>query len=92
MKTDPAIAKLIKAEEKRQSEGLEMIPSENHASGAVLAPLGTRLGDKYRNSAYPDTPLSIYHPIVFRAALNTQRGIRVCAITVFITQSCSERR
>ena len=52
MKTDPAIAKLIKAEEKRQSEGLEMIPSENHASGAVLAPLGTRLGDKY-SEGYP---------------------------------------
>lgn len=49
---DIVIAKLIKAEEKRQAEGLEMIPSENHTSPDVLEALGTRLTDKY-SEGYP---------------------------------------
>jgi glycine hydroxymethyltransferase len=49
---DPDIANLIKAEIARQSEGLEMIPSENHTSGAVLEALGSRLTDKY-SEGYP---------------------------------------
>ncbi|HEX5797156.1 MAG TPA: serine hydroxymethyltransferase, partial [Candidatus Saccharimonadales bacterium] len=49
---DKAIAKLILAERKRQSEGLEMIPSENHASSDVLAALGSVLTDKY-SEGYP---------------------------------------
>lgn len=49
---DVAIEKLIKAEAKRQSEGLEMIPSENHSSPDVLAALGSRLTDKY-SEGYP---------------------------------------
>src|SRR3990167_8878815 len=49
---DKAIDKLIKAEVKRQSEGLEMIPSENHTSADVLAALGSRLTDKY-SEGYP---------------------------------------
>lgn len=49
---DTAIWDLIKAEEKRQLEGLEMIPSENHTSGDVLAALGSRLTDKY-SEGYP---------------------------------------
>lgn len=49
---DAAIAKLIKAEAKRQANGLEMIPSENHTSGAVLEALGSRLTDKY-SEGYP---------------------------------------
>src|SRR3989344_1902828 len=44
---DKQIEKFIKAEVKRQSEGLEMIPSENHTSADVLAALGSRLTDKY---------------------------------------------
>lgn len=43
---------LIKAEEQRQTEGLEMIPSENHTSGNVLRALGSRLTDKY-SEGYP---------------------------------------
>ena len=43
---DDVIAALIVAEEKRQRDGLEMIPSENHTSAQVLAALGSRLTDK----------------------------------------------
>lgn len=49
---DAEIQKLIKLEEKRQSSGLEMIPSENHTSKDVLAAMGTRLSDKY-SEGYP---------------------------------------
>ena len=49
---DPEIYNLIQKEVKRQSEGLEMIPSENHTSGAVLEALGSRLTDKY-SEGYP---------------------------------------
>ncbi len=49
---DDEIAKLIAAEEKRQAEGLEMIPSENHSSKAVRAASGSILTDKY-SEGYP---------------------------------------
>src|SRR5579862_3159628 len=49
---DKLIANLIEAEVKRQSEGLEMIPSENHTSAEVLRALGSRLTDKY-SEGYP---------------------------------------
>ncbi|HUD09372.1 MAG TPA: serine hydroxymethyltransferase [Patescibacteria group bacterium] len=49
---DPAVFKLIKAEEKRQREVLEMIPSENYASKEVLEALGTVLNNKY-SEGYP---------------------------------------
>lgn len=51
---DPDIAALIAAETARQQDGLEMIPSENHTSQAVLEALGTRLTDKY-SEGYPGT-------------------------------------
>ena len=50
--SDDVIWDLIQKETARQSEGLEMIPSENHTSGAVLRALGTRLTDKY-SEGYP---------------------------------------
>jgi len=49
---DPAVFKLIKAEEKRQKEVLEMIPSENYTSPEVLEALGTVLNNKY-SEGYP---------------------------------------
>lgn len=49
---DKKIKELIEKEIKRQSTGLEMIPSENHTSEAVLNALGSRLTDKY-SEGYP---------------------------------------
>jgi len=49
---DQQIEDLIKKEVQRQSQGLEMIPSENHTSGEVLKALGSRLTDKY-SEGYP---------------------------------------
>ncbi|HVF69787.1 MAG TPA: serine hydroxymethyltransferase [Xanthomonadales bacterium] len=46
-KTDPQIYKLVKEEEQRQKDVLEMIPSENYASSAVIEALGTVLTNKY---------------------------------------------
>lgn len=51
-KTDPEIAELIKLESKRQKEGLEMIPSENYVSPAVLEAMGSVLTNKY-SEGYP---------------------------------------
>ena len=49
---DTEIEALIAAETKRQRDGLEMIPSENHTSPDVLKALGSRLTDKY-SEGYP---------------------------------------
>jgi len=46
-KTDPKVYELVREEEKRQKEVLEMIPSENYASQAVMEALGTVLTNKY---------------------------------------------
>lgn len=51
-KTDPKIYGLILKEEKRQKEVLEMIPSENYSSKAVMEALGTVLTNKY-SEGYP---------------------------------------
>lgn len=50
--TDPQIYKLINKEEERQRVVLEMIPSENYASSAVIEALGTVLNNKY-SEGYP---------------------------------------
>ncbi len=38
---------LIESEKKRQSEGLELIPSENYVSKDVLTAMGSVLTNKY---------------------------------------------
>jgi glycine hydroxymethyltransferase len=49
---DPTVADLIRAEYQRQSQTLELIPSENLASPAILEALGTLLTNKYAEG-YP---------------------------------------
>lgn len=50
--TDPEIADVVLAELDRQRGGLQLIASENLASPAVLAALGSTLGNKYAEG-YP---------------------------------------
>jgi glycine hydroxymethyltransferase len=49
---DPAVARLIREETRRQAEGLELIASENFVSPAVLEALGSTLTNKYAEG-YP---------------------------------------
>lgn len=49
---DPSVWENIERERARQEEGLEMIPSENFVSPAVLAALGSVLTNKY-SEGYP---------------------------------------
>lgn len=49
---DPLIFSFIAKEAKRQKEGLEMIPSENYTSSAVLEAMGSILTNKY-SEGYP---------------------------------------
>jgi glycine hydroxymethyltransferase len=49
---DTQIADLIRAEEQRQREGLELIPSENYVSRDVLAAMGSIFTNKY-SEGYP---------------------------------------
>jgi glycine hydroxymethyltransferase len=51
-KADPAIWNLIQQEAARQESTLELIASENHASPAVMAAMGTVLTNKYAEG-YP---------------------------------------
>ena len=46
------VAKLIQSENKRQAEGLELIPSENYVSNDVLEALGSVFTNKY-SEGYP---------------------------------------
>lgn len=49
---DTTVADLIAAEERRQREGLELIPSENYVSRDVLTALGSVFTNKY-SEGYP---------------------------------------
>ena len=49
---DAAVAALITAEEQRQRDGLELIPSENYVSREVLDALGSVFTNKY-SEGYP---------------------------------------
>jgi len=52
VQNDPEIARLIAAEEQRQREGLELIPSENYVSRDVLTAMGSVFTNKY-SEGYP---------------------------------------
>jgi len=49
---DPEIFASIESEKKRQAEGIELIPSENYASEAVMEACGSILTNKY-SEGYP---------------------------------------
>ncbi len=49
---DEEVAKLISEEEKRQRQGLELIPSENYVSSGVLSAMGSVFTNKY-SEGYP---------------------------------------
>jgi glycine hydroxymethyltransferase len=51
-KADPQIYEIIKREEARQKEGIELIASENYVSPAVLQAMGSVLTNKY-SEGYP---------------------------------------
>ncbi len=51
-RADPAVAELIRKEYRRQGQTLELIPSENLASAAILEALGSLLTNKYAEG-YP---------------------------------------
>lgn len=50
--TDPDVYHALQGEEKRQTEGLELIPSENYISKAVLEAMGSVFNNKY-SEGYP---------------------------------------
>ncbi len=50
--TDSDVYNSLKAEQNRQKEGIEMIPSENYVSAAVLEALGSIFTNKY-SEGYP---------------------------------------
>lgn len=49
---DPEIFKFIEHEKQRQREGIELIPSENYTSAAVMEAMGSILTNKY-SEGYP---------------------------------------
>jgi glycine hydroxymethyltransferase len=49
---DPQVAEVVRSEQRRQSETLELIASENHTSRAVMEASGSCLTDKYAEG-YP---------------------------------------
>jgi glycine hydroxymethyltransferase len=51
-KSDPRVYEIIKREEQRQKEGIELIASENYVSPAVLEAMGSVLTNKY-SEGYP---------------------------------------
>ena len=51
-RTDPAIARLIDDEARRQRDSIRLIPSENYASRAVIEATGSVLTNKY-SEGYP---------------------------------------
>ncbi len=51
-KQDPELYEILKAEEQRQKQGLELIASENYVSPAVMQAMGSILTNKY-SEGYP---------------------------------------
>src|SRR3972149_4823041 len=52
MERAPALHRIMEAERRRQLEGVELVPSENYVSAAVLEAMGSILTNKY-SEGYP---------------------------------------
>lgn len=74
-KFDPQIAKLILAETKRQRETLDLIPSENITSRAVLEALGSSLTNKY-SEGYPSKRYYAGNTVIDDVEVLTQERAR----------------
>lgn len=76
-KTDPVLARLISLEVRRQAETIDLIPSENFVSPAILEVLGSELTNKY-SEGYPGRryyPGNIYYDKIERLA--QERALKV---------------
>lgn len=74
---DPEIYSALKGEEQRQAEGLEMIPSENYVSKAVLEANGSVFTNKY-SEGYPGR--RYYGGQEFTDAIETLAIERACKL------------
>jgi len=74
---DPDIARAIAGEEGRQTDGVEMIPSENYTYPEVLAALGSVLTNKY-SEGYPGR--RYYGGQQYTDAIETIARDRACAL------------
>ena len=74
---DPLIAKAIAGEERRQGDGVEMIPSENYTYPEVLACLGSVLTNKY-SEGYPGR--RYYGGQEFTDVIENEARARACAL------------
>jgi glycine hydroxymethyltransferase len=80
-KIDSEIAQLIKKEEKRQNETIDLIASENHISEAQLEAVGSRLTDKY-SEGYPGEryyPGNMYYDAIEKIA--QRRGLALFGLS-----------
>src|SRR5579859_5632979 len=74
---DPAIESAIAGEERREVDGVEMIPSENYTYPEVLAALGSVFTNKYAEG-YPGR--RYYGGQVYTDAIETIARERACAL------------
>ncbi|MFY9462158.1 MAG: serine hydroxymethyltransferase [Candidatus Sungiibacteriota bacterium] len=74
-KSDPQLAKLVAIEIKRQQETLDLIPSENITSPAVLEALGSALVNKY-SEGYPGKRYYAGNKIIDEVEILTQERAR----------------
>ena len=56
---DPELFNVMEKEEVRQKEGIELIPSENYVSEAVLEACGSILTNKYSTLFLPNLSLNL---------------------------------
>lgn len=76
-KEDPEVAGILAGEEKRQADGLELIPSENYVSRAVKEAMASSLTNKY-SEGYPG--LRYYGGQEFTDAIERLAALRAKAL------------